>query len=980
MRRRAIFVAIVALLAGCIPAVRSLDPWERASGDASEIVESSLSSSSSSSSLRDGNDEDGGPGPRTTDASVLAPPTPRLYPPGTGAYAPPVEGSVRSDRREGYEHTIAAQIEKAIDAEFSDEDVDDGAGTGGKSAAGDGLGDGSALVGGEGRTGAGGSKFESERREEGAVLERVVVVSGKGKGEAEVVVAKKGNVAKVEEEEEEEEERDGEDAVHHRSSSKERTKATDEASADRAEDVVDAENEVEDLDYAERHRRRRGNAAPPPPPGAGASASSSSAKGERSYPDTTTAATTDTTVTTVTTTGPEVSDGSDPAKDFVSHASAGNRAHGISVDEENESSDDVHLAQRLAADERLRRAEHFLSDVGHVIRDVDDVLTGKIIDKRAAKRERETEEDDDPNVDPDDPDDPDDAEKTKDEKKKRGGSAEDAEQVLRIMDAKDNEFVVSSTKASAYELSTDMRLIVDLVEVYVAAAVGAFVFVHLLGHPPFGGVVLAGMCVGPSGLDVVGEIVQVTTLAQLGVLLPLFARGAELAAAARERRSRVLVGELNVSSSSSSAPSASSTPSFKATGRLKTFADAFGAFGVASICATVAPAIFGTTPAVGACVGAVLAFSSTETMRWGRERPARRVGPAGRGGRRLQNSRGRGFLRGGGGDAEAKNAFDPAATGDLYARAMRADDDDDDDDGGGGGGDPARAIPPAVSSRLALHDWSLGPTFVLVHAVAGARTATDAFVNAVAYKLRSTALACVVTVVAAVAASPVCKRAMARPFRGAAGTELAHMATVSAALAASFLSHRLELGMEAGAFVGGVAAGAAFGRGQGHHHGGHHGGHHGHRGGHGAEGDDSCARSRSIADAVDPVRRMFETLQLVSVGILCRPEYVWGNLGGVALALGVLVLVKTFVGGCVMSVFDGCPRDAATAIAGVVAVAGDFSFAIVIRAHQLGALGKETFRGSLAVCVASVMMAPWLNYGLVPWLARGGRRRRRRRF
>ena len=956
MRRRAIFVAIVALLAGCIPAVRSLDPWERASGDASEIVESSLSSSSSSSSLRDGNDEDGGPGTRTTDASVLAPPTPRLYPPGTGAYAPPVEGSVRSDRREGYEHTIAAQIEKAIDAEFSDEDVDDGAGTGGKSAAGDGLGDGSALVGGEGRTGAGGSKFESERREEGAVLERVVVVSGKGKGEAEVVVAKKGNVAKVEEEEEdreeeeedrEEEERDGEDAVDRRSSSREREKAADE----------EREDEVEDLDYAERHRRRRGNAAPPPPPGA---PSASSRAGDGSYPDTTTA-----TTTTDSTTAEGGSDDSDPPS-AVSHASAGNRAHGISVDEENESSDDVHLAQRLAADERLRRAEHFLSDVGHVIRDVDDVLTGKIIDKRAAKRERETEEDDDPNVDPDDPDDPDDAEKTKDEKKKRGGSAEDAEQVLRIMDAKDNEFVVSSTKASAYELSTDMRLIVDLVEVYVAAAVGAFVFVHLLGHPPFGGVVLAGMCVGPSGLDVVGEIVQVTTLAQLGVLLPLFARGAELAAAARERRSRVLVGELNVSSSSSSAPSASSTPSFKATGRLKTFADAFGAFGVASICATVAPAIFGTTPAVGACVGAVLAFSSTETMRWGRERPARRVGPAGRGGRRLQNSRGRGFLRGGGGDAEAKNAFDPAAAGDLYARAMRADDD----------GDPARAIPPAVSSRLALHDWSLGPTFVLVHAVAGARTATDAFVNAVAYKLRSTALACVVTVVAAVAASPVCKRAMARPFRGAAGTELAHMATVSAALAASFLSHRLELGMEAGAFVGGVAAGAAFGRGEGH-------GGHGEHGGHGADGADGAeekARSRSIADAVDPVRRMFETLQLVSVGILCRPEYVWGNLGGVALALGVLVLVKTFVGGCVMSVFDGCPRDAATAIAGVVAVAGDFSFAIVIRAHQLGALGKETFRGSLAVCVASVMMAPWLNYGLVPWLARGGRRRRRRRF
>ena len=66
------------------------------------------------------------------------------------------------------------------------------------------------------------------------------------------------------------------------------------------------------------------------------------------------------------------------------------------------------------------------------------------------------------------------------------------------------------------------------------------------------------------------------------------------------------------------------------------------------------------------------------------------------------------------------------------------------------------------------------------------------------------------------------------------------------------------------------------------------------------------------------------------------------------------------------------------AMAGIVGVAGDFSFAIIIRAHQLGALGKETFRVIMAVCVASVMMAPWLNYGLVPWLARGGRRRRRR--
>ena len=145
-------------------------------------------------------------------------------------------------------------------------------------------------------------------------------------------------------------------------------------------------------------------------------------------------------------------------------------------------------------------------------------------------------------------------------------------------------------------------------------------------------------------------MVQVTTLAQLGVLLPLFARGAELAVAARERRY-----ELNASSSAPSAPgSAPSAPSAPKATRLKTFADAFGAFGVACVCAFCSP-LFGTTPAVGACVGAALAFSSTETMRWGRERPAGRWGR-----RRLPNSRGRGFLRtGGGGEAAAKNAFDP---------------------------------------------------------------------------------------------------------------------------------------------------------------------------------------------------------------------------------------------------------------------------------------------------------------------------------
>ena len=94
--------------------------------------------------------------------------------------------------------------------------------------------------------------------------------------------------------------------------------------------------------------------------------------------------------------------------------------------------------------------------------------------------------------------------------------------VLTRTDAKQNEFVVVSTKESAYQLSTDMRLVVDLIELFFAAACGAFVFVRLLGLPLHGGYVLAGIVIGPSGMNVVGEIVQVRFYLFLFLFLFIF--------------------------------------------------------------------------------------------------------------------------------------------------------------------------------------------------------------------------------------------------------------------------------------------------------------------------------------------------------------------------------------------------------------------------------------------------------------------------
>ena len=75
-------------------------------------------------------------------------------------------------------------------------------------------------------------------------------------------------------------------------------------------------------------------------------------------------------------------------------------------------------------------------------------------------------------------------------------------------------------------MQEDFRLIVDLVLV-LAAAAGGGLLAALLGQPVLLGYLLSGMVVGPAGLGLIKEIVQVETLAQFGVAFLLFALGVE---------------------------------------------------------------------------------------------------------------------------------------------------------------------------------------------------------------------------------------------------------------------------------------------------------------------------------------------------------------------------------------------------------------------------------------------------------------------
>lgn len=75
-------------------------------------------------------------------------------------------------------------------------------------------------------------------------------------------------------------------------------------------------------------------------------------------------------------------------------------------------------------------------------------------------------------------------------------------------------------------MQEDYRLIIDLVSVLTAAGIGG-VLAALLRQPILLGYLLAGIIIGPFGLGLIKELVQVETLAQLGVAFLLFTLGVE---------------------------------------------------------------------------------------------------------------------------------------------------------------------------------------------------------------------------------------------------------------------------------------------------------------------------------------------------------------------------------------------------------------------------------------------------------------------
>eukprot|EP00899_Mesostigma_viride_P009615 jgi/Mesvir1/18655/Mv17157-RA.2 len=111
------------------------------------------------------------------------------------------------------------------------------------------------------------------------------------------------------------------------------------------------------------------------------------------------------------------------------------------------------------------------------------------------------------------------------------GEYEDDGGVARLIDSEDNEYVISNPGKGLgrMQMQVDVELISDMGQILVAAALGGLA-AGLLGQPVMLGYLLAGSFVGPGGLALINELVQVETLAQFGVVFLLFGLGVEFSA------------------------------------------------------------------------------------------------------------------------------------------------------------------------------------------------------------------------------------------------------------------------------------------------------------------------------------------------------------------------------------------------------------------------------------------------------------------
>ncbi|KAL1916004.1 uncharacterized protein VTP21DRAFT_6008 [Calcarisporiella thermophila] len=130
-----------------------------------------------------------------------------------------------------------------------------------------------------------------------------------------------------------------------------------------------------------------------------------------------------------------------------------------------------------------------------------------------------------------DDDEAEDADESEAEKGIEGGKRreetdeEKLKKVVTLIDQENNQYILTRPFDTTV-IYEDIRFLHDLILIFIVSFFLGCLF-HSIGLPAFFGYILSGCILGPAGFNVIKEIIQVESLAQLGVILIVFVLGLE---------------------------------------------------------------------------------------------------------------------------------------------------------------------------------------------------------------------------------------------------------------------------------------------------------------------------------------------------------------------------------------------------------------------------------------------------------------------
>lgn len=117
---------------------------------------------------------------------------------------------------------------------------------------------------------------------------------------------------------------------------------------------------------------------------------------------------------------------------------------------------------------------------------------------------------------------------------------------------------------------------------------------------------------------------------------------------------------------------------------------------------------------------------------------------------------------------------------------------------------------------------------------------------------------------------------------------------------------------------------------------------------------------------ITPLRDIFATLFFVSLGMLLSPKFILDHWSSVAVAVGIIILIKLLVVFGIVRLFGYSGRIAFLAGAGLFQI-GEFSFILAQGGVNMGIISDQFYSLILASAIITMLLTP-LSLSLASWL------------